>query len=299
MELRQKADLKANITQERKEFIRMVLAQDEDLDIMLEELVDDVDSLIKDNSRNDKIQDKDRISLALPVLFAAFSVGYINLIKDYNRDAADLKAGAIFEKISTKYPDLISQKWVDRVEAYPDQVERQLLFRKYPVLNGKTIGSLIKTIEKSSIDTVRSILIVGVREGKSAQQIASDIEMYIRPLPNGARISPFQWVRDRFGRTKVAAISSGRIRAGSISHNAYRIARTEINNTYTRATLELNKGAPWIKGYRWVLSPSHPKHDTCDTYANKGIYKYGDVPERPHPFCMCDIHEVLVPISEL
>lgn len=297
MELRQLEDLKKNIRPERKEFIRLVREQDIELDDLLISTVDEFNESVNRYSRNNRINDQDELSKHVPVVLGAFTISFVSLMKQFNKRSAEIRANAVFKMVSEDYPTLVTQPWMNRVEKYPTDVANRLMVRKFPVGNVK-VGEAIKTIEKSSINVVRSIITVGINDGRSAERIASDIQMYIRPLPEGKSIPPFQWVRDRLGVTRATPLRT--VRGGTLNANAYRIARTEINNTYTKTSLELNKNAKWIRGYRWVLSPSHPKTDECDSLANhRGLYDYMDIPERPHPHCMCDVHEVLVPPSEL
>lgn len=85
------------------------------------------------------------------------------------------------------------------------------------------------------------------------------------------------WVRDR-------ALYSERV-----------VVRTEAARVHAAAFVESTKDQPWVKGYRWELSPSHPKPDVCDLYANQAIDGLGpggylpeNLPQLPaHPSCLC------------
>jgi hypothetical protein len=53
---------------------------------------------------------------------------------------------------------------------------------------------------------------------------------------------------------------------------------------------------PWVKGYKWYRSRSHAHSDVCDEYANEdhdglgeGVFKKANVPDKPHPQCLCYI----------
>ncbi len=73
------------------------------------------------------------------------------------------------------------------------------------------------------------------------------------------------------------------------------VARTESARVHTAAFVESTRGQPWTKGYRWELSPQHPKPDVCDLYAHQDIdglgpggYTLEGVPALPaHPNCLC------------
>lgn len=92
---------------------------------------------------------------------------------------------------------------------------------------------------------------------------------------------------------------------GGTSYAAKRLARTEINNAYHRSQIASAQHKPWVIGVRWMLSSSHPKIDTCDALAGgnsagmqPGVYKPDDVPEKPHPQCMCFTEPVTLSPAE-
>jgi hypothetical protein len=82
---------------------------------------------------------------------------------------------------------------------------------------------------------------------------------------------------------------------GGTSYAAFRLGRTEINNAHHSTTIRLTKDQPWVKGYKWNLSRSHPKPDICDALAfgssgrgyGPGEYSVRDAPGKPHPQCFC------------
>lgn len=299
MQLRQLQELKRNVPQYRKDFIRLVSRQDSELDAILDDLLDEIDTAIKDNSSGGKIQDQDRISFLLPAIFAVFALDLLNIMKDKNRDAADIQRDFTSEEVRKLYTGVpgfsnVFNKFTKMAENYVNNIPKNLPYRGFPN-SSYTIGGAIKTVEKDSIKVVRSILSVGIREGKSAREIANDISMYVKPLPDGKKVSPFTWVRDFLGRPKIQP----NVPAGSVSFNAFRIARTEINNTYRSAVVDLHKDQPWLEGYIWNLSRSHPKIDICDEYADGSPYKTPQSVPRAHPHCMCYITMSLLPAKEV
>lgn len=289
MELRQLEELKQNVPASRKKFIRLVRDQDTALDDLLDDLVSSVDDKITQNTSNDRITSLDRISLALPAIFLIFINDWVDLMETSNVKAATIIANDQAKIITTEYRGIKPladdiARFERKAQSYPDSIVARFMFRKFP--DGITIGQHIKTVQKEFVNVSRSILEVGVREGKSATQIAYDLKQYLKPLPEGKRVSPFTWVRDFFGRPKVQMIEKGEIPAGSVSYNAFRIARTEINNTYRNAVVELNRGESWAEGFNWNLSFSHWKTDICDEFADGSPYKANNLPDS-HPHCMC------------
>lgn len=114
---------------------------------------------------------------------------------------------------------------------------------------------------------------IGLLRGLSAKELAADVSSLIRP---GVR--------------------------GGVSHVAMRLARTEINNAFHFSQIRYTREMPWVEGYKWNLSGSHPKLDICNVMAERnhsgmgrGVYKKGDVPGKPHPHCFCYITTVTAP----
>ena len=86
---------------------------------------------------------------------------------------------------------------------------------------------------------------------------------------------------------------------GGVSYAAMRLARTEINNAFHWTQIRHTREMPWVRGYQWHLSGSHPEPDICNSMAEKnhdglgrGIYKKVNVPGKPHPHCFCFITSV-------
>lgn len=84
---------------------------------------------------------------------------------------------------------------------------------------------------------------------------------------------------------------------GGVSYSAMRLARTEINNAFHFSQIRYTREMPWVEGYKWNLSGSHPKgqhNDACPQMASenhdglgRGVYAKDTVPGKPHPQCLC------------
>lgn len=109
----------------------------------------------------------------------------------------------------------------------------------------------------------------GIIQGLSPRELADSVEQFISPrTPGGA------------------------------SYAAMRLARTELNNAFHESQKAMGE-APWVKAMVWNLSGTHPhknggKPDACDRYARanlhglgRGKYPADQVPDKPHPQCMC------------
>jgi len=83
---------------------------------------------------------------------------------------------------------------------------------------------------------------------------------------------------------------------GGASYAAKRLARTEVANAFHEQTRRDYADNPFVTGLKWNLSRSHPHKDPCDLLAtghskglSKGVYRKDEVPDKPHPQCLCNI----------
>lgn len=131
--------------------------------------------------------------------------------------------------------------------------------------NGFRLADRIYRNGRAGTLQVGKIVELGLAQQKSARQIAQLVKSFYSP----------------------------NVRGGA-SYAANRLARTEINNAHHDTTIRLTKGLPWVTGYKWHLSGSHPRPDICNVYAEDdhddmgaGVFSKGSVPSKPHPQCLC------------
>jgi hypothetical protein len=77
-------------------------------------------------------------------------------------------------------------------------------------------------------------------------------------------------------------------------HQARVIARTETVEAFRDTYKETTAKQPYVVGYRWQLSGSHPRPDECDVFAGQDVdglgpggYLPGNIPSSPHPHDLC------------
>lgn len=80
---------------------------------------------------------------------------------------------------------------------------------------------------------------------------------------------------------------------GGVAYAAKRLARTELNNAYHAMSAEFNADKPWVTGFDWNLSKSHPAPDECNSLADASPYPRNRVPGKAHPQCLCYISPAL------
>jgi hypothetical protein len=268
----------------RKDFIRLVIAQESEFQSHLEEFYDDVrESVIQGST----IKDESKINDELPAIVTAFTGAWLATMARFNSDAASIVSSREVDQIQQKYKNTQFTSMIRySTEKFKNDTDKNFTKRTYPT-DGAPIGERITTISKGSLKTVRNIIRVGIENGKSAKQVSEAIQNYVLKDDDKKWVSPYQYYRERFGY-KTKRVPKG-IPAGSLQHNTIRIARTEINNTWRYGVIKSHENMPWVKGYNWVLSPSHPDTDICDSWAEGGPYLARDVLGFGHPFCMCSI----------
>lgn len=127
-----------------------------------------------------------------------------------------------------------------------------------------------------STGKIDRVLNSGIALGKSAAEIAADVRGFISPdVPGG------------------------------VSYAANRLARTELNNAFHTTQVKQMVDNPFVERAKWNLSGSHPKPDECNEYADSvhmirggpGEFRPEEVPDKPHPNCLCYITPVEMDIK--
>lgn len=277
------------------EIAKIIQKQEDDIDQLLIETVGRFRSEIVK-------RDWDNVSTKSKLILTIFAANLLNTIVNTNND---LVVNALLIQ-KAELAELVKKSNVkDRVVISKFQKEIDNYISDFNVktrkIASKTMPFRIKTLRDGSIKTVRNIIAIDLEIGKSAYQIAKDIEQYIRPEGLLTRVSPLEWYRQRFESYKVKDIKD--IPKGSVSYNAFTIARSESNRTYRDAIVESTKNTPWVYGYKWNLSASHPKPDICDVWANSdfgmgaGVYTAQSLPY-DHPNGLCFVTTVQISSRE-
>lgn len=130
--------------------------------------------------------------------------------------------------------------------------------------NGFALSERIYANGASGVRKVGGIVDRGLTMGLSAKELAQQVRGYYNPgVPGGA------------------------------SYAAMRLARTEINNAHHQTSINMSNDKPWVLGFKWNLSSSHPRPDPCDDLAahdeglGEGVFEKKNVPSKPHPQCLC------------
>lgn len=148
------------------------------------------------------------------------------------------------------------------------------------------------------------IIAEGTKYGKSAYDVAKDLEMYVNPSKTKkSKVIKFQkYMRNSKGKFILDKngnkIPDGRERKfyfGNVDYNAQRLARTMISHAYQQSFEMVNENDPFVTGYIWHSSGQHGR--TCQLCLDRDgkIFKKNELP-LDHPNGMCTF-EAYIPDS--
>lgn len=152
------------------------------------------------------------------------------------------------------------------------------------------LSSAIWGADKKVQDAIDKIISIGTAQGKSAYEVAKDIEEYVQPGARKPSRTISSWRYDRNGNKIRDTFYFGRV-----DYNAQRLARTMISHAYQQAFETVNRNDPFVEYYIWHTSNFHGR--VCDICkARDGeIFKKDELP-LDHPNGMC-IFEAYSPYS--
>lgn len=145
-------------------------------------------------------------------------------------------------------------------------------------------------------DEIEMGIDLGLREGKSAEEIGRSLRQYLQQ-PDKL----FRRVRDEHGQLhlskRAAAYHPGTGVYRSSRKNALRTARTEPNIAYRSADFTRWNQLDFVVGIEIRLSNNHPIHDICDEL--KGRYPKDFKFTGWHPQCLCNAIPILKTSEEM
>lgn len=216
---------------------------------------------------------KKSLELSLNKFGRELETGMIESITEVSEAVVD-DARKFLMKIGYDYNDI-----KDALYYVPDNVVQSLL--NGTVYKGEwNFSSAIWTDIKNQQDDILKIVTEGLKTGKSAYDIAKDLERYVNP--DAAK----QWDWSKvypYMRKKV-------------DYNAQRLARTIINHAYQQSVIQSVKDNPFVTGIQWLSAYAHGR--TCqlcisrateDQYGlGAGIFPKDKVP-LDHPNGLCTL----------
>ena len=171
----------------------------------------------------------------------------------------------------------------------PDQVIRNIINGNI-YQDGWTLSSAIWGYSKQTQETLNKIISIGTAQGKSAIDIAKQLEQYVDPSARKQAKTIQSWRIDKNGNKIKDSVYFGKI-----DYNALRLARTLISHAYQQSFENVNRNDPFVVGYRWLTSNFHGRVcDICRGREGK-VFKKDELP-LDHPNGMCTF-EAVIPSS--
>lgn len=185
--------------------------------------------------------------------------GFLTIFGEHDvADAAETAATNLEKRYYSKMPQDVQQMLEFSARSGLDSyVSRQE--------NTKQLSRLVYKNMDLWTGKVDQAVNIGLLTGKSADEIARTVQNMINPSV-----------------------------MGGVKYAAMRIGRTELANAFHQTTIRYSREQPWVRGYKWNLSGSHGRTDICNEYAGDdhanmgpGVFKKNNVPDKPHPQCLC------------
>lgn len=152
------------------------------------------------------------------------------------------------------------------------------------------LSSAIWGADKKVQDAIDKIVSIGTAQGKSAYEVAKDIEEYVQPGARKPSRTISSWRYDRNGNKIRDTFYFGRV-----DYNAQRLARTMISHAYQQAFETVNRNDPFVEYYIWHTSNFHGR--VCDICRARDGQKFKkDELPLDHPNGMC-VFEAYSPYS--
>lgn len=187
----------------------------------------------------------------------------------------------------------------------PDMIVRNIINGNV-YQDGWKLSEAIWGYNKKNQESLDRIISIGTAQGKSAYEIALDIERYVQPTARKeskviqstrkARITDV-----RAGRASyVGEDIKDKFAFGKVDYNAQRLSRTLISHAYQQSFQIVNENNPFVIGYRWLTSDFHGRVcDICreraetDQYGlGEGVFPKDQLP-LDHPNGMCTFEAVI------
>jgi hypothetical protein len=192
-------------------------------------------------------------------------------VEEYTR-AGMARTSALAVDAQARHAAFLAE--VARVEGIPVEVLRRNLevaargsveHARSRLLSQRPLSPLVYKNADLAAGRVDRLVNQGIATGRSAKEIAGSVRHLIRPDTRGG-----------------------------VSYAAMRLGRTELGNAFHTTTIRGAAEMPFVEGFKWELSGSHPRPDDCDDLHDfdhdglgNGVFRPENVPDRPHPNCMC------------
>jgi hypothetical protein len=144
--------------------------------------------------------------------------------------------------------------------------------RNFVAADGLQLSDRIWRLDRGARDAVVNAIERAVIQGHGAGQAAREFLSRGEPVPID--------IQDRMQSSATRKLIKGATDPlltgeGSALDNAMRLMRTEINRAHGEAYMMGGEEHPDFGGWRFLLSPAHPKPDICDLLSTQNLHGLG------------------------
>ena len=166
-----------------------------------------------------------------------------------------------------------AQEGVAVFDAAPRLADEAFRFvHSFIAADGLQLSDRIWRLDRGARDAVINAVEQAVIQGHGASQAAREFLARGLPVPEDVQEKLGAANAARVGNTVRERLLTGQ---GTPLYNALRLFRTEINRAHGEAYMAAGAGHPDFAGWRFLLSPAHPKPDICDLLARQNLYGLG------------------------
>lgn len=138
--------------------------------------------------------------------------------------------------------------------------------------DGLRLSDRLWRLDKGAKEALTRQIGLAVVQGQSATQAAREFVARGEAIPRD--------VAQRVVRGQAPALASSadmlrNPNGGDGYWQAERVMRTEINRAHGEAYMAAGQDTPGFAGWRYLLSPAHPKPDVCDLLASQNLHGLG------------------------
>ena len=137
--------------------------------------------------------------------------------------------------------------------------------------DGLTLSDRLWRLDKNARESVGAAVEEAVIKGHSASKAAQDFMARGAPVPEDLQRQIREADAGRVGR----AAGGKLMQEGGAYHHAKRVFRTEMNRAHGEAYMAGGEEVEDFAGWRFLLSPRHPRPDECDMHARANLHGLG------------------------
>lgn len=152
--------------------------------------------------------------------------------------------------------------------------------------DGYTLSSRVWQLANDYQEQITALINSGFAQGLSIQDIAKSVQVYTQDGLEG--------LIDEFPTAKW-----GEVTIKNLDWRALRLIRSEFSASMKTGAVMAGEANPaCTKLYDWIRINTQQHDCECPDIAAGGPYTAANIPEQPHPNCMCQVRPVLMDLKD-